>query len=44
VRAVAALGVEGMIIGKALFTGALSFPATIEAARAAATAQGGDGT
>jgi phosphoribosylformimino-5-aminoimidazole carboxamide ribotide isomerase len=42
VRAVAALGVEAMIIGKALFTGALSLPEAIEAARAGATAQGGD--
>jgi phosphoribosylformimino-5-aminoimidazole carboxamide ribotide isomerase len=33
VRRVAALGVEAMIIGKALFTGALSLPAAIAAAR-----------
>ena len=33
VRHVAALGVEGMIIGKALFTGALSLPEAIAAAR-----------
>jgi len=33
VRRVAALGVEGMIIGKALFTGALSLPEAIAAAR-----------
>ena len=36
VRHVAALGVEGMIIGKALFTGALSLPEAIAAARDAA--------
>ena len=34
VRRVASLGVEGMIIGKALFTGALSLGAAIAAARA----------
>ncbi len=33
VRRVAALGVEGMIIGKALFSDALSLPEAIEAAR-----------
>ena len=33
VRRVAALGVEAMIIGKALFTGAVSLPDAIEAAR-----------
>jgi len=33
VRAVAALGVEGMIIGKALFEGAFTLQAAIEAAR-----------
>jgi len=38
VRAVAALGVEGMIVGKALFAGAFSLPSAIEAARAAGAA------
>jgi len=38
VRRVAALGVEGMIIGKALFEGAISLPAAIQTARAAAEA------
>ena len=33
VRAVAALGVEALIIGKALFDGAIELPAAIEAAR-----------
>jgi len=36
VRQVAALGVEGMIIGKALFAGAFSLPSAIAAARGAA--------
>ena len=35
VRQVAGLGVEGMIIGKALFAGALALPEAIEAARTA---------
>jgi len=38
VREVAALDVEGMIIGKALFAGAFSLPSAIAAARAAAGA------